>query len=186
MQEIKISKNRLYLVPGGLYDMVEGNSVEQQVAKMHLLVSLCEKIIDGLCDHNELIEERTPYCNELMKIAEKLYDEKYRDLVENYQLHKLEFPPNPKYPNTIPTWLQEEPWVDQSWHNDVCPSFFHPDCKIVVWVHPDRSEDREYEIKKFFVNSVEVCEEGGQEFSAELFECETEAELKHWLETATI
>jgi hypothetical protein len=186
-QQIKIHDGKLELLPGGLYDMKEGNETEFAVAKLHLLVANIEKMIEIQCDCSEVQDERTPYGTELMAIAEKFYDSHYRDLVENYSLHKIEFPASKRYPNTIPTWLEEEPWVDQSWHNDVAPSFFHPDCEIVVWVHPDNEDHREYSIKKFFVNKVDVDKEtGGQEYAEELYECETEAELKHWLETASL
>ena len=186
-QGIRIHDGKLELRPGGVYDMKEGNTTEFAVAKLHLLIAKIEKMIEVQCDCSEVQEELTPHGNELMAIAEKFYDEKYRDLVENYSLHKVEFPESELYPITIPTWLREEPWVDQSWHNDACPSFFHPGSKIVVWVNYDKEEHRECSLGKFYVNSVDVDEEtGGQEYGCELFECDTEAELKHWLETATI
>jgi hypothetical protein len=186
-QEIRIHDGKLELRPGGVYDMKEGNTTEFAVAKLHLLIANLEKMIEVQCDCSEIQEEQTPYGNELMAIAEKFYDSHYRDLVENYSLHKIEFPESKQYPITIPTWLLEEPWVDQSWHNDACPSFFHPGCKIVVWVNYDKVEHRECCLQKFYVNSVEVDEDsGGQEYACELFECKTEAELKHWLETATL
>jgi len=185
-QEIRIHDGKLELNPGGVYDMVNGNWLEFNVAKLHLLVANIEKMIDIQCDCGEVQEKLTPYGNELLAIAEKLYDNYYRDLVENYTPQKVEFPDSEKWPNTIPTWLKEEPWVDQSWHNDACPSYFHPACKLIVWVHPDIEEHREDCSKKFYVNSVEVDEDGWQEYACEMFECDTEEELKHWLETATI
>lgn len=186
MQEIKILNGKLYLNPGGTYDMVNGNYVEFAVAKLHLLVANIEKMIEIQCDCGEVQDERTPHGTELMKIAEKHYDTHYKDLVENYSQHKIEFPRDPKYPITIPKWLEQEPWVDQSWHHDACPSFLHPDCSIIVWVNYDKEEHRELCLKKFYVNSVVIDRvTEAQEYDCELFECDTEEELKHWLETAT-
>ena len=187
-QLIRIYDGKLELRPGGVYDMKAGNTTEFAVAKLHLLVANIEKMIEIQCDCSEVQDELTPHGTELMAIAEKFYDEKYRDLVENFSLHKVEFPASDKYPITIPAWLKEEPWVDQSWHNDACPSFFHPACKIIVWVDYDNEYQRESSgLGKFHVTAVDVDEEtGGQEYSHDLFECGTEEELKHWLETATL
>jgi hypothetical protein len=184
--KIRIHDQKLELNPGGMYTMVgERFAHEQAIAKLHVLQHRLELIIDKMLDCNELSDK--PEDLALTKLAEMIYDRDYRDLVENYSLHKVEFPASDKYPITIPTWLLEEPWVDQSWHNDACPSFFHPACKIIVWVDYDNEYQRESSgLGKFHVTAVDVDEKtSGQEYSHDLFECGTEEELKHWLETAT-
>jgi hypothetical protein len=183
-QTIRIHDGKLELRPGGVYDMKEGNTTEFAVAKLHILVANVQKMIEVQCDCSEVQEEQTPYGNELMAIAEKFYDSHYRDLVENYSLHKIEFF-NDLDKITIPPFLTQEPWVDQSWHNDACPSFFHPGCKIVVWVDYDVVEHRDYDRCKFTVNKVEVDDDGGQEYADCVCDCETLEELMHWLETAS-
>ncbi len=178
MQEIQIMDGKLYTVPGGLYDMKLGNCVELGVAKLHLLVANVEKMIDFLCETSELDEKVTPYGEELMNIARKLYDSHYKDYVENYHKYKLEF--NQK-DFTIPAFLFEDPWIDQSWHNDAAPSFFHPEYRLVVWVFEDEENLRDYETKRFYLNTVTVNKHGEQEFETELFDCDTEEELIDFL-----
>lgn len=185
MQKIIIYDGKIKAEPGGVYDMIEGNWVEHQVVKLHILQRRLQQVIDGLCDHNELIEERTPGCHELMKIAETIYDNEYKDLVENYKPIKVEFPAYLKGEITVPSFLLEEPFVDQSWHNDACPSFFFPDGSIIIWVDWDNPMYRECSEMKFTVVRVEVEADGGQDIGEMLYECETEEELKHWIETAT-
>lgn len=55
-----------------------------------------------------------------------------------------------------PEYLQEFPdyddaihlprgWVDHSWHNDACPSFFHPGKRAVIFLDYKDSARREYQ-----------------------------------------
>lgn len=181
---IRICDKKLELNPGGMFTMVgEEFAHEQAIAKLHVLQHRLERIIDKMLDCNELSDK--PEDIALTKLAEMIYDRDYRDLVENYHLYKIEFFSELKY-ISIPDFLTKDPWIDQSWRNDACPTFFHPGCKIVVAVNYDDPDKREYPIKKYYVNSVEVDKETeGQEFAEELFETENLSELKYWLETAT-
>jgi len=185
--KVTIMDGKLHLDPGGVYDMVGGSEVEKDVAMLGILIMNIERMIEIQCDCGEVQDIRTPHGGDLMAIADQIYGEFYKDLVENYRLVKLEFPDYRKGLITIPEWLFKEPWVDQSYHNDACPTFFHPACEIVVAVNYDDEAKRDYPIKKYFVNSVDVCPEtGGQEYEMEMFETEDEVELKNWLETATL
>ena len=181
---VKILENKLHLEPGGVYTMVgEEFSHEQSIAKLHLLQIRLQKIVDKMLDCNELSDN--PEDSVLMKMAEDIYDRDYRELVENYSLYKIEFF-SELDKITIPPFLTQDPWVDQSWHNDACPSFFHPGCEIVVWVDYDAIEHRDYDRCKFTINKVDVDADGGQEYADCICDCETLEELMQWLETATI
>lgn len=44
---------------------------------------------------------------------------------------------------TVPDFLLSEPWVDFSWHNDVCPRFHNDELGFAVWVDFDDPAERE-------------------------------------------
>lgn len=184
-QQIKVHDGKLELRPGGVYDMINGNYIEFNVAKLHILLHVVEKMIDIQCDCGEVQDKRTPHGTELMAIAEKIYDEHYRDLVENFSLHKVEFPNSDRAPITIPEFLLKEPWQDISYHNDSCPSFIDVKRRIKVWVDYDNAEHREMCLKKFYVVGGHLTDSGEPddiEWGIELYETECETDLIRFLE----
>lgn len=180
MQKIKILDGKLELNPGGIYDMKNGNWVEFKVAKLHLLIANIEKMIDVMCDCAEIQENRTPYSSELMVLAEKLYDNHYKDIVENYSPYKVEF----RHEITIPEFLKSAPWKDTSWHNDSCPSFINQERRIKVWVEEDNPESREMTHAKFYVVGGHFLSEDltDIDWNVELYETESEEDLVRFLE----
>lgn len=79
------------------------------------------------------------------------------------------------YPCHIPKFLLKEPWQDISWHNDTCPSFWHPVLKVKVFVDFDNLDDRELEEGcKYMVENTD--EESS--FVSPFFETDDENELR--------
>ena len=59
----------------------------------------------------------------------------------------------PDYPvEDMPTLPQG--WVDQSWHNDACPSFISEALGLTLWIDYRKVEDREMIGSRFLVCAV--------------------------------
>jgi hypothetical protein len=176
MKITHIVKNLITIYPGGTYDMVKGNYVEHQVLKLSLLQLHLEKLVEKLCDCGEI--QAVDYkSTELLKIAEELYDRKYKDSIENYSLYKVEF--NQEDYN-VPQFLLEEPWADVSWHNDECPSFVHVDKNIKVWVLDSNSpwsEGPQYSV----IGGHQGSDTSEIDWDTDLYECDTEESLLKFL-----
>lgn len=144
----KINAKNLVSTIGGTYNMVEGNDVEKRVCKLHLLQEEIQLIVDRLCDCGEL--RKNIIDGPIMAFAELLYDQKWRDRIENYSLYKVEFP---DYEGdraiTVPGFLFEGGWEDISWHNDACPSFVNAVRGLKLWVDRDNPRYRELPSAKF-------------------------------------
>jgi hypothetical protein len=117
---------------------------------------------------------------ELLKIAQGLYDLRFRDVVENYSLWKTEFKASDY---SVPAFLCEEPFSDVSYHNDTCPRFIDWTRGIEVLVEADDVNKREYdEGCRFTVQEVHTCEDGCcYEYIRTLYECDEEESLRIFL-----
>lgn len=158
---------------GGTYDMINDHPSNIQGAKLMILREYVNDLIEHHCETSELKDDFKSA--ELMKIAEDLYDLRFKDTIEHYSLYKVEFKADDY---SIPKLLLEAPWTDSSWHNDSCPSFLSYPHRLRVWVDCDRRHKRE-DASCSRIGVARVCEEG--EWEEDLFFCEDEAELIKFL-----
>lgn len=81
-------------------------------------------------------------------------------------LFRLEFGADVQMPVEILEALASGELLDTSWHNDVCPSFFHRDADQIssatderdlrLWVNPVNPDDREYrDAPRFIVHRLD-------------------------------
>lgn len=175
----KITPNMLHIYPGGSYNMAEGRGYELDVAKLHLLQCYIQSQIDYMCENGELRKDYK--AEEILEIARGLYDGRFKDIVENFSEWKIQFNPG-EY--TVPAFLTQEPWRDVSWHNDSCPSFINWDRNIRVFVEATKPDDREDpDGPRFLICQVATCSDGCcYEWVKDLYECDTEDSLVHFLE----
>ncbi len=176
MVEIKIAKNTIHTKPGGTFDMKDGNEIEKRIAKLYILQARIDRLIHNLADSGET-DTKLGYSSELIKLAEAIYANEYKDYVENYALWKMEFDPA-KY--TIPAFIAESPdWEDISWHNDACPRFLNTKLKLELFIEADEEANRECESDyRFALHSVVVTPDNTVgNWLGNVAECDTEEEL---------
>ena len=151
------------------------SKTEIGIAKLKILkeyIGYLEKYLD---DNMTLPKDKIAM--EVFNTAKDVYDEKYKDSIENYSKYKIEFIAEDF---NIPDFLLSKDWRDESWHNDSCPCFVNYKLGLAVWVSEIELDLRELALCQYTVVEVQKTEEGEdneREFLDPVCEVETAIEL---------
>ncbi len=96
---------------------------------------------------------------------------------------RSEFPKEYDVPPDLLNLLLASGWEDSSWHNDVCPSFFHAKRRVVLWCDAEDSSYRE--LKGFARFLLDPTDADGHCEVAAIFATDEVADLLSYLPTLT-